>query len=308
MGMPAARITDMHVCPLVNGLVPHVGGPISGPCMPPVLIGGLPAARVTDMAVCVGPPDMIARGSATVLIGGLMAARLGDQTAHGGVIVFGWPTVLIGDVGGGGSAAPGGGGAAPAVSTGLGEDIDAIAAKSPTLQKNLAALKGKVDIEYGTAGGGTFYDPNGVPRPKIVVDPNEAGDPASVVQSLSHESGHALYTQDPYVPPDGLTKEEYVAKNVNRNLKDEGEATLTNAQVRNEILENGGPDIGIAGSHTEEYDAIAKKYPDPADRDKARQEIGDIFADGETPSGDENAGKSYRDYYAKPYEDAYPQP
>jgi uncharacterized Zn-binding protein involved in type VI secretion len=92
---PAARLTDMHVCPLVNGVVPHVGGPISLGS-PTVLIGGLPAARVTDMAVCVGPPDMIAVGSATVLINGLPAARMGDQTAHGGTIVAGFPQVLIG--------------------------------------------------------------------------------------------------------------------------------------------------------------------------------------------------------------------
>ena len=95
MSKPAARLTDMHVCPLVNGLVPHVGGPIVLGS-PNVLIGGLPAARVTDMATCVGPPDMIAIGSATVLINGLPAARLGDMTAHGGTITFGYPQVLIG--------------------------------------------------------------------------------------------------------------------------------------------------------------------------------------------------------------------
>lgn len=96
MGQPAARITDMHTCPMCNGPVPHVGGPISGPCAPNVLIGKLPAARVTDMLVCVGPPDVIVKASATVLINGLPAARLGDMTAHGGVIVLGCPTVLIG--------------------------------------------------------------------------------------------------------------------------------------------------------------------------------------------------------------------
>ena len=96
MGMPAARLTDMHVCPMVTGVVPHVGGPIAGPGCPTVLIGGLPAARVTDMAVFAGPPDLIVLGSFTVLIGGLPAARLGDMTAHGGAIVTGFPTVLIG--------------------------------------------------------------------------------------------------------------------------------------------------------------------------------------------------------------------
>ncbi len=96
MGMPAARVTDMHVCPLVTGVVPHVGGPILPPGAITVLIGGLPAARVGDMCTCVGPPDVIALGCFTVLIGGMPAARLGDMTAHGGAIVVGYPTVLIG--------------------------------------------------------------------------------------------------------------------------------------------------------------------------------------------------------------------
>jgi uncharacterized Zn-binding protein involved in type VI secretion len=95
MPMPAARITDMHVCPMVTGIVPHVGGPILPPGGIPVLIGGLPAARLGDMAVCVGPPDVIVLGSFTVLIRGQPAARLGDMTAHGGAIVMGYPTVLI---------------------------------------------------------------------------------------------------------------------------------------------------------------------------------------------------------------------
>jgi uncharacterized Zn-binding protein involved in type VI secretion len=96
---PAARATDMHVCPMVTVLVPHVGGPILPPCEPTVLIGFLPAARITDMLTCVGPPDIIMMGSPTVLIGGLMAARIGDPTAHGGVIVLGCFTVMIGEAG-----------------------------------------------------------------------------------------------------------------------------------------------------------------------------------------------------------------
>jgi uncharacterized Zn-binding protein involved in type VI secretion len=93
--MPAARVGDMHVCPMITVLVPHVGGPILPPGGIPVLIGGMPAARVTDMCVCVGPPDFIALGSFTVLIGGMPAARMGDLTAHGGTIILGCPTVLI---------------------------------------------------------------------------------------------------------------------------------------------------------------------------------------------------------------------
>ena len=95
MGMPAARMTDMHICPLITVLVPHVGGPIILGA-PTVLVGSMPAARVGDMAVCVGPPDVIVLGSFTVLIGGMPAARMGDLTAHGGTIILGLPTVLIG--------------------------------------------------------------------------------------------------------------------------------------------------------------------------------------------------------------------
>ena len=95
MGMPAARMTDLHVCALVTVLVPHVGGPIAKGA-PTVLVGSLPAARVGDIATCVGPPDAIALGSFTVLIGGMPAARMGDLTVHGGSIVLGFPTVLIG--------------------------------------------------------------------------------------------------------------------------------------------------------------------------------------------------------------------
>jgi len=102
MGQPAARISDMHTCPMSTGPVPHVGGPIAAGA-PTVLIGGLPAARVGDMATCVGPPDTIVKGNATVLICGMPAARMGDSTAHGGVIVVGCPTVLIGDDAGGAS-------------------------------------------------------------------------------------------------------------------------------------------------------------------------------------------------------------
>jgi uncharacterized Zn-binding protein involved in type VI secretion len=96
---PAARLTDMHTCPMQTpGLppIPHVGGPVVGPGVPTVLIGNLPAAVVGDNAVCVGPPDVIVKGSSTVLIGGRPAARMGDSTAHGGTIVLGLPTVIIG--------------------------------------------------------------------------------------------------------------------------------------------------------------------------------------------------------------------
>jgi uncharacterized Zn-binding protein involved in type VI secretion len=101
MGKPAARVGDLHVCPMVTpGLppVPHVGGPIVGPGCATVLIGGMPAAVMGDTCTCVGPPDAIILGSTGVLIGGKPAARMGDQCAHGGMISVGLPTVLIGEV------------------------------------------------------------------------------------------------------------------------------------------------------------------------------------------------------------------
>lgn len=97
--MLAARLNDLHVCPMVTpGVppIPHVGGPIVGPGIPTVLIANMPAAVLGDSCVCVGPPDSIIKGSATVLIGGKPAARMGDSTAHGGSIVLGCPTVMIG--------------------------------------------------------------------------------------------------------------------------------------------------------------------------------------------------------------------
>lgn len=92
----AARVGDMHTCPLVNGTVPHVGGPVMPPGCPTVMIGGAPAARAGDMLTCTGPPDTIAAGSSTVMIGGMPAARQGDSTTHGGAIIIGCPTVIIG--------------------------------------------------------------------------------------------------------------------------------------------------------------------------------------------------------------------
>lgn len=92
----AARVSDMHVCPMFIALVPHVGGPIVSPGAPTVLIGGMPAACVGSTCTCTGPPDTIMNGSSTVMIGGAPAARMGDPTAHGGAVVLGCFTVMIG--------------------------------------------------------------------------------------------------------------------------------------------------------------------------------------------------------------------
>lgn len=109
--LPAARVGDLHLCPMVTPgtpPVPHVGGPIIPSCSPNVITGFMPQARVTDKCICVGPLDAIVAGSPTVLVNGLQAARISDMTTHGGAISTGFPTVLIG-VGGGGTAAGGSG-------------------------------------------------------------------------------------------------------------------------------------------------------------------------------------------------------
>ena len=158
MGQPAARLTDMHTCPMVTALVPHVGGPILAPGMPTVLTGSLPQARITDTCVCVGPPDVIVQGSPTVLVGGLLAARMGDMTAHGGVIVMGQPNVLIG--GGAGGGGGGGGNSGTKKTTGQSSDtlsdiggaaIGALAmggyTPRPQAKANKAAAKARLPFE-----------------------------------------------------------------------------------------------------------------------------------------------------------------
>jgi type VI secretion system secreted protein VgrG len=185
--------------------------------------------------------------------------------------------------------------------TGLGADVDAFASRSPTLRRNLELLLAKGwKVQYGSAGAGSYC----TRKDKIIViDEGQKNHPEEVVQTLSHESGHALYTPDPYVTLDGLSKPDYVARNVNRLLKDEGEATLMNAQVRQEILNNGGADIGIAGAQAAKYEQLAAQYPAAADRDVARQEIADLFADGEHPST--SPDETYREYYSKVYSNSY---
>jgi type VI secretion system secreted protein VgrG len=297
MGQPAARVTDMHTCPMVTGIVPHVGGPIIPPCQPNVLTCMMPQARISDMAICVGPIDVIVQGAFTVLVGGLPAARMGDMTAHGGVIVTGCFTVLIGDAGAGGGggggtsagpAAPNAAGAAPKPGDPVKLDDDMLK-KSPTLSKQLEQLqKDGWKIEYGDSGKGSFANKG---SKKITIDPNNAASPENLTQTVSHEVGHALYTGK----PDTSSKKAYV----DSQLADEGAATLNNVKVRREILKNGGKDIGIAGTKGKEYDAVYDDYLKDGDEGKARDKIGQIFGDGEKTS---NTGQTYNDYYGSFYD------
>jgi uncharacterized Zn-binding protein involved in type VI secretion len=178
MGKPAARITDQHVCPRTTGNTPHVGGPIVAGC-PSVLIGGQPAARVGDKAVCVGPPDRVARGSRSVLIGGRPAARMGDATAHGGRIVTGFPTVLIGDSGGGGAAAVAG--AAP--SAAVAGKIERIEARQSLIadgRDRAAGMTGKERDQLLAAADRFERNIEDVERARLAEDVYRApGDPGS---------------------------------------------------------------------------------------------------------------------------------
>lgn len=151
---PAARISDLHICPLVTGLVPHVGGPIALG-YPTVLIGGMPAARMGDMCVCVGPPDAIAMGSPTVLIGGQPAARMMDPTVHGGMITLGCPTVLIGEAGAGGAApAPGAGFGMGLQLPGSATPTSASPESASTSEPSVSADGGEFPLQPPSPGGG----------------------------------------------------------------------------------------------------------------------------------------------------------
>lgn len=93
---PVATIGSIHVCPMCSGSTPHVGGPITGPGSPNILVNNKPAALMGDMCTCVGPPDVIVQGAPNVFFNGVPVVCQGDLTAHGGVITVGEPTVIIG--------------------------------------------------------------------------------------------------------------------------------------------------------------------------------------------------------------------
>lgn len=181
------------------------------------------------------------------------------------------------------------------VATGLGDDVDKLAAKSPSLQTDMQSLKDDGwKFRYGTAGGGTFANRT---DKEIVVDMNEKGHTADVVQSLSHEVGHAKY---PYVA-DYSSKGAYVTG----TLADEGAATMNNIRVQREVLANGGPDIGMPGDAANHADYIKAydQYLKDGNADACRQAIGNKFGAGEVTS---TTGQPYADYYGSWYDKTFP--
>ncbi|MCB2263705.1 MAG: hypothetical protein LGR52_12345 [Candidatus Thiosymbion ectosymbiont of Robbea hypermnestra] len=189
----------------------------------------------------------------------------------------------------------------PAVTTGLGDTVDRALAKCPKFARNLQQLKDSGwKFLYGPKGKGSFCNRENT---RIFIDGKHKGHTARVVGVLAHESGHALYGKPAEIPPDGLTREEYVARNVNLHLKDEGEAVLTNLDMRRCLAANDGMDIPIFGRQASAYKKIAAQYPDSKDRDEARQNIADLFGDREYPSTEPT--QTYREYYGRPYQSRY---
>lgn len=141
-----------------------------------------------------------------------------------------------------------------------------------------------------------------------MIDENEKGDTESIVQTLAHEIGHARYQEEPFVPIGDLTREEFIDANTQRNLNNEGEATLVNLEVRQEILDNGGADIGVAGAGAEDYKKIFESGLHETDRAAAREDIGNKFASGETPSTDpsKNYGDFFGDFWGEYYDNNAP--
>lgn len=195
-----------------------------------------------------------------------------------------------------GAGAAGAPGAGP-VKTGLGDDVDKIAAKSPSLQKDMKKLQQDGwETSYGPAGGGSYADRSATP-PKIVIDSNLKSDPKAATQTLAHEVGHATY---PY-KADVSSKKAYV----DGTLADEGAATMNNIKVQREIKANGGPDIGIAGNSANHaaYNKAYDQFEKDGDAAKARSTMGGIFGNGEKTS---TTGQSYADYYGGWYDKTYP--
>jgi uncharacterized Zn-binding protein involved in type VI secretion len=234
---PAARVTDMHVCPMVTVLVPHVGGPILPPGVPTVLIDFLPAATITNMLTCVGPPDVILMGSTGVFMNYLPAARMGDPTAHGGVIILGSVTCMIGEMGSGspgagglggvtaglaaaglsnpinpnasvygspGTAAPPSGSAPPSSAAGspsgtpLTPDVMQAISQSPALAQGTDDIqKAGWTVKYGTPGCGTYAD---AATMSIVVDPSTVGNLPVLLPQLAQEVRKASPPAPPVAP------------------------------------------------------------------------------------------------------------
>ncbi len=291
---------DIHMCATPLPLPPHGPGVVVDGS-PTVLINGLPACRQGDTIIeALGPPNKIVMGQYNVLIGNTASPSApGAESSIMDIIGDAIEDAVeaVEDF------------FNPDVTTGLGAEVDVIVNMSPTLKAKLNALQADGWVIETRTSGGSECDKT---AKKITID--TSSDTNMQVTTLAHEAGHATYTPDPYVGMDDKTRQEYIDANVKSQLKDEGEATLTNLEVREEIKDAGGPTIPIAGNPANhpQYEQDLKDYRASADddaRDKAREAIGGTFADGEKTS---TTNESYRDYYGHTYEkhwdDHHPAP
>jgi hypothetical protein len=186
----------------------------------------------------------------------------------------------------------------PKPTTHLGSDVDAVASRSPTLSRDLETLRKQGwTIQYGAVGSGGFTDYN---KKQITIDGGQKNDPRNASSALAHEVGHVL-SPPRTTGPQGMTRAEYIAKNVDATLDSEGAATLKNLEVRDEVKTSGGPSMIVPGAHVADYEAIYKEYKDgKITRAEAEHRIGQIYADGETGS---KSKRKYREIYSKAYGD-----
>ena len=211
--MPASRVGDMHVCPMVTGIVPHVGGPVLPPGGITVLIGGMPAARIGDMCVCVGPPDVIVTGAFTVIVCGMPQARIMDMTAHGGMLILGYPTVIVGDGaggGGGGGSAGGGAGTASSSAGGAGTGAPAPGASPATGASAAAGAAGAAAAVASTAPANAWPVPDQAVAdklapafPKLGNDFEVLGPPTGDYNCIAHTLGVNDEWVNPVTGPKG---------------------------------------------------------------------------------------------------------
>jgi len=220
-------------------------------------------------------------------------------------------TGLVTTTGGAGSGAAGAGGrgglppGTPPIRTGLGGPLDTLINTSPEFNQLVSQMQQQgYTFVTGAPGGGSFCDPT---TKVITIDANDTTgkDLGDLTGVIAHELGHANYTMDPYVKFDGLTRDQYVQANLDRHLKDEGEATIKSFEMRDSVAANGGqPPITIRGARSADYERIYNQYLMDGDREKARTEIGRLVGQFETTSNTDPP-QTYNDYYGQDYIDYY---
>lgn len=181
--------------------------------------------------------------------------------------------------------------------TGLGRDVDAIAARSPTLQRQLKFLQGQGwKIGYGPAGGGTYANTNPGVK-KIVIDSKDASDPYRSAASLSHEVGHAVYSYR--FKPNVSSKSAFVTS----MLSSEGEAALNQIQVQREVWRAAKVDI-LKGANPTNVAAFNEAYNGMVKggtREAARAAAGEYYGTLHTST----TGEQYTQYYGNSYDKSH---